>query len=189
MLALRLVRLILMGTLLQLALVSQAGAEMLQFSTPDGVKSWPKLPDIADWHQDQESSQKLAANSLIPDGADPAKAEVTIQARGFSRVGGGAATSTSQMVESDRAAAPAGTEVKQLSDVRDKDGTPFNLYSFAPGGGETTDSRGNWKAIAYSEEGEYLLAFTLSARTKAAYEGNLPVFVALIQKYAKDIPW
>ena len=32
-----------------------AEAEMLQFSTPDGVKSWPKLPDIADWHQDQDS--------------------------------------------------------------------------------------------------------------------------------------
>jgi hypothetical protein len=99
-------------------------------------------------------------------------------------MGGGAATSLSQMVESDRAGAPAGTEVKQLSDVTDKDGTPFNLYSFAPAGGQ-----GGWKAIAYSEEGEYLLAFTLSARSKAAYEDNLSVFVSLIQKYAKDIPW
>src|SRR5689334_18846134 len=160
-----LLRLILMGALLQLAPLSQASAEMLQFATPDGVKSWPKLADIPDWHQDQESSQKLGANSLIPDGADPATADVSIQARGFSRVGAGAATSVSQMVEADRAAAPAGTEVKQLSDVRDKDGTPFNLYSFAPAGGQ-----GAWKAIAYSEEGEYLLAFTLNARTKAAYE-------------------
>ncbi len=158
-------------------------AEMLQFATPDGVKSWPKLPDIPDWHQDQESSQKLGANSLIPDGMDPATAEVTIQARGFPRSGGGA-TSVSQMAESDRAGAPAGTEVKQLSDVADKDGTPFNLYSFAPANGQ-----GGWKAIAYSEEGEYLLAFTLSARSKAAFEGNLPVFVALVKKYAKDIPW
>jgi len=160
-----------------------AQAELLQFSTPDGIKSWPKLPDIPDWHQDQESSLKLAANSLIPDGMDPANAEVTIQARGFPRTGG--VISASQMVESDRAAAPAGTEVKQLSTVADKDGTPFRVYSFAPAGGQT----GSWKAVAYSEEGEYLLAFTLSARTKTAYESNLPVFVALIQKYAKDIPW
>jgi hypothetical protein len=160
-----------------------ARAEMLQFSTPEGIKSWPKLPDIPDWHQDQESSLKLAANSLIPDGVDPATAEVTIQARGSSRANG--MTSASQMVESDRAAAPAGMEVKQLTTVADKDGTPFNVYSFAPAAGQT----GGWKAVAYSEEGEYLLAFTLSARTKAAYESNLPVFVALIQKYAKDIPW
>jgi hypothetical protein len=161
-----------------------AQAEMLQFSTPDGVKSWPKLPDISDWHQDQESSLRLEANVLIPDGVDPATADVTIQARGFARRGNAAVTSVSQMVESDRAAAPAGGEVKQLTDVADKDGTPFNLYSFVPAGGQ-----GSWKAIAYSEEGDYLLAFTFSARSKTAYESNLPVFVGLIQKYAKDIPW
>ena len=175
-----------LGSLLLAALLvsSPAGAEMLQFASPDGVKSWPKLPDIPDWHQDQESSMKLAANSLIPDGVDPATAEVTIQARGFSRTGAAAATSVPQMVESDRAGAPAGTDIKQLSNVADKDGTPFNLYSFAPANGQ-----GSWKAIAYSEEGEYLLAFTLSAKSKAAYEANLPVFVGLIQKYAREIPW
>jgi len=180
-LSMRPFRLVLFGLVLGLSSGLSAQAEMLQFSTPDGIKSWPKLPDIPDWHQDQESSLRLAANSLIPDGMDPANAEVTIQARGFPRTGG--VISASQMVESDRAAAPAGTEVKQLSTVADKDGTPFNVYSFAPAGGS------GWKAVAYSEEGEYLLAFTLSARTKTAYESNLPVFVALIQKYAKDIPW
>jgi hypothetical protein len=76
-----------------------------------------------------------------------------------------------------------------LSDVADKDGVPFNVYSFAPPGGQTEGQTGGWKAIAYSEEGDHLLAFTLSARSKAAFESNLPVFVTLIQKYAKDIPW
>ena len=161
-----------------------AQAEMLQFSTPDGIKSWPKLPDIPDWHQDQESSLRLGANSLIPDGMDPANAEVTIQARGFARRGNSGTTSLSQIVDGDRAAAP-GAQVKQLADVADKDGTPFNLYAFAPAAG----SVGGWKAVAYSEEGDYLLAFTLSARSQAAYDTNLPVFTALIQKYARDIPW
>lgn len=155
-----------------------ARAEMLQFATPDGIKSWPKLPDIPDWHQDQESSLRLTANSLIPDGVDPATAEVTIQARGFSRIN----NSLSQMLESDRAAAP-GAQVKKLQDVADKDGVLFNLYSFTPSGA------GSHKAIAYSEEGDTLLAFTLSARSQAAYASNLSTFVNLIQKYAKDIPW
>jgi len=179
-------RLILSGALVGLAAISvaPAAAEMLQFATPEGVKSWPKLPTIAEWHQDQDSSQKLGVNALIPDGMDPATADVSIQARGFSRAGGASVTSASQMAESDRAGAPSGTEVKQLSTVADKDGTPFMLYSFAPANGQ-----GAWKAIAYSEEGEYLLAFTLNARSKAAYESNLPVFVGLIQKYARDIPW
>ncbi|MEO8300216.1 MAG: hypothetical protein ABI608_00410 [Rhizomicrobium sp.] len=177
----QLYRRIVIGILLCVAGHSAAQAEMLQFSTPDGMKSWPKLNDPADWHQDQESSLRLNANSLIPDGVDPANAEVTIQARGFSRIN----NSLSQMVEKDRAAAPAGTQVKQLPDVADKDGTPFNLYSFAPPGG----AAGSWKAVAYSEEGDILLAFTLNARTHAAYESNFPVFVGVVQKYAKDIPW
>ena len=167
-----------MVALLFCSALASARAEMLQFSTPDGIKSWPKLPDIPDWHQDQESSLRLTANSLIPDGVDPASADVTIQARGFSRIN----NSLSQMLEKDRAAAP-NAQVKKLQDVADKDGVLFNLYSFTPSGAEA------WKAMAYSEEGDILLAFTLSARTKAAYDSNLPVFVSLIQKYAKDIPW
>ena len=172
----QLYRLVLIGTLL----CGPAHAEMLQFATPDGMKSWPKLNDPPDWHQDQESSQRLNANFLIPDGVDPANAEVTIQASGVSRIN----NSLSQMLEKDRAAAPAGTQVKQLPDVADKDGTPFNVYSFAPPGGA-----GSWKAVAYSEEGDTLLAFTLSARSQAAYDSNFPVFVSVVRRYAKDIPW
>jgi hypothetical protein len=159
-----------------------ARAEMLQFAGPDGTKSWPKLPDIADWHQDQELSMKLAANFLVPDGADPATSEVTIQARGYPRSGDTA--SLSQLMDKDQAAA-ASAQITKRPDVYDKDSTPFTLVTFAPAAGQA----GDWKAVAYSEEGEYLLAFTLVAHSKAAYDKNLPVFTGLIQKYAKDIPW
>ena len=159
-----------------------ARAEMLQFAGPDGTKSWPKLPDIADWHQDQELSMKLAANFLVPDGADPATSDVTIQARGYPRSGDTA--SLSQLMDKDQAAAP-GAQITKRPDIYDKDSTPFTLVTFAPAAGQA----GDWKAVAYSEEGEYLLAFTLVAHSKAAYDKNLPVFTGLVQKYAKDIPW
>jgi hypothetical protein len=158
-----------------------ASAEILNFSTPQGVISWPKLPDMPEWHQDQESSLRLAANSVIPDGVDPASAEVKIEARGFPRRGNGGSTSLDQLLESDRDAAPAGTQVKQLTDVADKDGTPFHLYAFT--------AEGSHRVMAYSEEGDYFLAFTFLARSQAAYDNNFPVFVSLIKKYAKDIPW
>jgi len=159
-----------------------ARAEMLQFAGPDGTKSWPKLPDIADWHQDQELSMKLAANFLVPDGADPATSDVTIQARGYPRSGDTA--SLSQLMDKDQAAAP-GAQITKRPDIYDKDSTPFTLVTFAPAAGQA----GDWKVVAYSEEGEYLLAFTLVAHSKAAYDKNLPVFTGLVQKYAKDIPW
>lgn len=160
-----------------------AHGEMLQFATADGTKSWPKLPDIPDWHQDQELSMKLGANFLVPDGADPATSEVTIQARGYPRSGDTA--SLSQLMDKDRAASPPATAVTKRPDIYDKDTTAFTLMAFAPGAGGT----GDWKAVAYSEEGDYLLAFTLDARSKAAYDKNMPVFTALIHRYAKDIPW
>jgi hypothetical protein len=163
--------------------LSPARAEMLQFAAPDGTKSWPKLPDIADWHQDQELSMKLAANFLVPDGADPATSEVTIQARGYPR--NGDTGSLSQLMDKDQAAAPPGTQVTKRPDLYDKDSTPFTVVAFAPAAGQA----GGWKAVAYSEEGEYLLAFTLDAKSKAAYDKNLPVFSALVKRYAKDIPW
>ena len=119
---------------------------------------------------------------LVPDGADPATSDVTIQARGYPRSGDTA--SLAQLMDKDQAAAP-GAQITKRPDVYDKDSTPFTLVTFAPAAGQA----GDWKAVAYSEEGEYLLAFILIAHSKAAYDKNLPVFTGLIQKYAKDIPW
>jgi hypothetical protein len=164
--------------------LSPAHAEMLQFATADGVKSWPKLPDIPDWHQDQDSSLRQSANSLIPDGVDFATADTVIQARGFPRRGDMSVTSLSQLIDNDRAAA-AGADVKKLSDIADKDGTPFAVYAFAPAPG----GAGGWKAVAYSEEGDTLLAFTLSAKSKAGYDTVFPIFTQLIRRYAREIPW
>jgi hypothetical protein len=180
----RLAPLLICSCLGALLFLPAAEAEMLQFSTPDGVKSWPKLPDITDWHQDQDSSLKLTANSLIPDGVDPTNAEVSIQARGFARRGDSGTTSLSQLMDKDRALALPGTKIEKRPDIFDKDGVPFTVISFLPAGQE-----GQWKAVAYSEEGDYLLAFTLLARSQAAYDRNYAVFSGLIQKYAKDIPW
>ena len=80
--------------------------------------------------------------------------------------------------------AAAGATVSSLPAVRDKDGVPFQLYAFAPAGGT-----GRWQVVAYSEEGDYLLAFRLNATSKAAQDKAMPVFTDMIRKYAKEIPW
>jgi hypothetical protein len=163
------------------ALCLPARAEMLEFATPQGAKSWPKLPTLADWHQDEQVSLNRGINFLVPDGADTATAEMTISAEGVSRQSG--PTDIPALVERDKAAAP-NAEVKQLTAVRDKDGVPFQLYAFSPSGGG-----GRWQVAAYAEEGNYLLAFRLSASSKAAQDKGMPIFTGMIQKYAKEIPW
>ena len=156
-------------------------AEMLDYATPQGTKSWPKLPTLTDWHQDEEVSQARGVNFLVPDGSDTATAEVTISAEGVSRQTG--PTEVSALVDRDKTAA-AGATVQQLPTVQDKDGVPFQLYAFAPAGGN-----GHWQVVAYSEEGDYLLAFRLNATSKAAQDKAMPIFTGMIRKYAKEIPW
>ena len=160
--------------------IAPVRAEMLQFATPDGEKSWPKLETIADWHQDQEASLKQSANVIIPDGVDPATAAIKIEARGLPR----ANNSLAQMLEAD-STVEAGAIVQKQPDLFDKDATPFQVYAFAPAPG----SNGSWRAVAYSEEGDVLLAFTLRARSKTTYDQGLPVFAETVHKYAREIPW
>jgi hypothetical protein len=167
------------GALLGACLLASgsARAEMLQFPTPDGMKSWPKLETITDWHQDQETSMKLAANVIIPDGVDPATADMKIEARGFPRNG----RSLAEFISADQSANP-GTAQKQ-ADIYDRDKLPFTVVTFAPATG------GNWKTVGYAEEGDILLAFSLVATSKPAHDKGLAVFADVIHKYAKDIPW
>lgn len=156
-----------------------AQAEMLQFPTPDGgMKSWPKLETIDEWHQDQEASMKLAANVIIPDGADPATTAMKIEARGFPRQG----RSLTEFIGADQTANAGATAQKQ-ADIYDRDKLPFVVVTFAPATG------GNWKTVGYAEEGDILLAFTLAATSKDAHDKGMPVFTDVIHKYAKDIPW
>jgi len=176
----RTARMLLAAALACAALRGPARAEMLEFASPQGTKSWPKLPTLTDWHQDEQVSLSRGVAFLVPDGADTPTSDVTISAEGVSRQTG--PTEVSALVDRDKAAAP-GAEVKQLAAVNDKDGVPFQLYEFAPAGD------GHRHVVAYSEEGNYLLAFRLSATSKAAQDRAMPIFTRMIQQYAKEIPW
>jgi hypothetical protein len=156
-----------------------AHAEMLEFAAPDGMKAWPKLPAVAGWHQDQAASFQFAANALIPDGVTFADADATILARGIVRGG----KSLSQLMVADSTADPDGVQAEKAIQIADKDGHPFTIIAFTPG------KSGKWEARAYAEEGRYYLVFTLSARSKEAYDQVLPVFSQMLQSYAEMIPW
>ncbi len=146
-------------------------------------QSWPKLPDIADWHQDQELSMKLAANFLVPDGADPATSEVTIQARGYPR--SGETASLSQLMDKDRAAAPPATEVTKRPDIYDKDSTPFNCWRLR----RPPDRRETGRRSPIPRKAIICWPSPWMPGPRPPYDKNLPVFTGLIRRYAKDIPW
>ncbi|HEX3756128.1 MAG TPA: hypothetical protein VHV26_13735 [Rhizomicrobium sp.] len=157
--------------------LSPAQAEMLQFESGNQTIAWPKLPAVADWHQDQAASLANTANVLIPDGVSFADADAVILAKGFPRAG----KSIDQVMANDRGAADPAIHVAKLTDIADKDTRPFALLSFI--------GLGAWQARAYAEEGNYFLVFTFRAKSKAAYDKRFPVFSQMIQDYAEMIPW
>jgi hypothetical protein len=121
---------------------------------------------------------RQGANVLVPDGYDHASAGAVMSAEGLSRQNVG---QISTLLDRDKAATPGAT-ITPLPELRDKDGVPFQLYSFAR-------PDGRWQVAAYSEEGEFLLTFRLTATSQTAGESALPIFTGMIGKYAKDIPW
>ena len=63
--------------------------------------------------------------------------------------------------------------------LRTADGKAWRSFAFVPG------NQGNWERVAYGEEGDYYLVFTLSARDKASYERLAPLFASWIERYRK----
>ena len=164
----------LLGVGLATLCLAPTGVEMLQFPTPNGgMKTWPKLETIDEWHQDQDASMKLASNVIIPDGADPTTTTMKIEARGFPRQG----RSLAEFISADQAANLGATAQKQ-TDIYDRDKLPFAVVNFAPA------TTGNWKTVGYAEEGDILLAFTLVATSRDAHDKAMPIFADVIHKYA-----
>ena len=174
---------VLRGALVTAFLALMAGAvraEMLEFPAGDVTKVWPKLPAVAEWHQDQAASFQNTANALIPDGVTFDSADAVILARGLPRAG----RSLAQVMADDKTGnATDDAHTRKLADIADKDVRPFQVIAFAPG------KSGKWEADAYAEEGRYYLVFTLSAKSQAAYDKAFPVFSGLLQNYAEMIPW
>jgi len=66
--------------------------------------------------------------------------------------------------------------------IRTADGKPLRSLTFFP-----PDGKGNWERVAYGEEGEYFLIFTLSARSLESYRASLPAFETLLAGY-RELP-
>src|SRR4029450_9721818 len=87
-----------------------------------------------------------------------------------------------QFIAEDRqttAASTPGTVVAAAGTLSTADGQQLPAFTFFP------KSAGNWELVAYGEEGDYFLIFTLSARSQAAYRRSESSFKTLA---ARDRP-
>ena len=155
--------------LVLLALAAPAQAEILKFMIPSekglSAKWWPKVPALPGWHQDMGASEHFSLNALAPDGSTFARAEAVMLAKANYKPRQPKITTLAQLVEDDRKSTLAvlpDARITSLPDMKDADGKRLVVRAFAPG----KDGKGNWEAVAYGEEGDFFVIFTLSARSQ-----------------------
>lgn len=170
---------------------SGARAEIVKMAVPDtsGLKLfwWPKLPVLAGWHQDPGASQAYSVNALVPDGQSFSDADTVMLGKANYKPSTPAIKTVQQLVDDDikvTTQQASGVQVHKAADIADADGKSFTVYDFAP----AAATGGVWEAVAYGEEGDYFLIFMTSARSKAGFDKNLPVFEQLVKTYAEKLP-
>jgi hypothetical protein len=169
-----------------LTLPIHADAEIFKLAVPSdqGMKFywWPVLPPISGWQHDEGASRAHSVNALVPTGQSFSSAPAVIYARALYKPRAPQTKSLDQLISDDRAEFEArvqGVKIEELPSLHDGDGKPIRCLSFNPPG------KGNWESVAYSEEGDYYLLFTVSAQTKEALQDARPAFEKLVSQYTE----
>lgn len=141
---------------------------------------WPRMLPVQGWHRDEARSFDMNVLLLVPDGSDFSDAAAVIYAKAVYKPRVPKLTSLRAFIEQDRQnfmAEKADMAVAEADALVSADGHVWrSLTFFAP-------HDGSWERVAYGEESDFYLVFTLSARDKASYERNRAVFEAWIRRY------
>jgi hypothetical protein len=72
-----------------------------------------------------------------------------------------------------------GVSITEAPSLTTEDGQKLKSYTFFGPKDKL------WERVAYGEEGDFYLAFTVSARSEASYRNALPAYEALVGRYRK----
>ena len=160
-----------------------AGIEKIALPTDQGFRMiwWPKVDPGGPWNFDEMASRQNALKMFVPSGSTFANAETVMYAKANFKPRTPDTKALKSLIDNDvaniKTEAP-GIKIEVMPPVTDGDGKSVQVVSFIPTGGQ-----GNWEWVAYGEDGEYFLVFTVSSRTKLGLEKSLPAFKAMIASY------
>jgi hypothetical protein len=167
-------------------LVVSAGVSTLKLPEKAGVPVhwWPILPDLPGWVHDEAASRRYDSNFLVPRGQTFAEAPAVIYARALYKSRLPDTKSVEQLIAEDErrvAKDSPGVRISEQAALQDHDGRGYRCVAFAPA------DEGTWELVAYGEEDDYYLIFTLSGDSPKALEKALPDFKKLIARYKKKL--
>lgn len=168
--------------LLLLAGPVNAAIEKIATPTETGIQLqwWPKVQPPSGWHFDSGSSHHFGFNAMAPDNSTFSRAETVMYAKAHYKPRVPETESLAQLIDrdiSDFHQAYPGMAATAEPPVLTADHKRLKLVTFAPSAG------GNWERVAYGEDAEFYLLFTVSSRTKGGLERAMPAFKAMVASY------
>jgi hypothetical protein len=165
-----------------LGITARAGVEKIAVPCPNGICLywWPKLPQLKGWHQDKDQSFNYGVNAMAPDGSSFVNAESVMYARAEYKPRVPETKSVDMLIADDKKgflASDPGITVTEVSALVTGDGSKMRSFTFFP------KSKGNWELVSYGEESDYYLIFSLSSRSKEAFDKAQSAYRELIAQY------
>ena len=174
--------------LILLVLCAPVSAEIEKIALPCNTGMclywWPKLPKIVGWHHERESSYSISANALAPDGNTFKNADTVIYAKAFYKPRLPQTKSLAQFIADDKQQFLGNSPdivISEVDELSSSDGNKFQSFTYFPA------LAGNWERVAYGEEGEFYLVFTISSRTKAGFEKAITAYKSLVASYSEKL--
>jgi hypothetical protein len=170
--------------LLCLAIAPLGRAEIEQIGVPNATGTtlywWPKLDLPEPWSFQEAAALKNGVNLYVRKGENFPGAEAVIYGRALSRPRTPEIKSLKALVANDKAQfleRHPDLTIEQMPDLLDADGRRLQVLMFIPAG------KGSFEAVAYGEEPDFYLLFTLSSRTQKGFAEALPAFNSMIAKH------
>lgn len=166
-----------------LLLPAFAQADILRLAIQQGNKvevyTWPVLPQVDGWHHDRKNSLHFRSNAQAPDGANFMDAETVIYAKAIFKPSVPYLHDVDDLIGNDRAQYSTGGKVRiaEAPPLMTANGSELRSLTFTPVG------EGLWEQVAYGEEGDFFLLFTISSRSKSGFEESWRAFESFITNY------
>ena len=129
------------------------------------------------WALDSDSSQRFGVTVLVPAGSSMASAPAVIYGKALDKERLPEDMSLAQLIADDRTEfeinAPD-VAIQEVAPLRDSKGRRVTCIAYSPA------DAGNWEHVAYVEDGDFYLVFTVSAPSEAALKTALPAFGKLV---------
>ena len=142
---------------------------------------WPKVQVPTGWVHAVADSYHLDVYGLAPRGVDFEKSDRVMYAKTLSKARETDVKTLAQFIARDhqklRADAPQ-LVIKEVGSLATADGKRLRSFTLFP------KYDGAYERVAYGEEGDFFVLFTLSAANRPAYEAALPAFAQLVKSYS-----